>query len=136
MPSLHDLSISGFSILTLTDPRGETNEGNDVFVWVFHRISGILLIFLLLLQLLSGFFQAAAASSNSEWIWKIADLHNQQALNCLLLLLVIFHGMYGIRMSLMDVGRRRGRLLFWVCTAVGVVLYVAFLIAFFMLVAK
>ena len=107
-----------------------------MFVWVFHRISGILLIFLLLLQLLSGFFQAAAASSNNEWIGKIADLHNQQVLNCLLMLLVIFHGMYGIRTILMDLGLRRERLLFWVCTAVAVVLYVAFLIPFFMLVAK
>ncbi len=62
-----------------------------MFVWVFHRISGVLLIFLIGFQLLTGFFQASASSA--EWVKAIARLHNHAALNCLMVLLVIFHAL-------------------------------------------
>ena len=37
-----------------------------MFVWVFHRISGAVLIFLMVLQLLTGFFHAS--TSKLEWL--------------------------------------------------------------------
>ena len=36
-----------------------------VFVWVFHRVSGILLIVLMLFQLTTGFYQGSYASSDA-----------------------------------------------------------------------
>ena len=104
-----------------------------MFVWIFHRISGILLIFLLSFQLLTGFFQAS--SSNAPLVKTMAELHKHTALNCLLVLLVIFHALYGIRTILMDLGLKREKLLFWVCTMAGLVLFAVFVALFLTLVA-
>jgi len=104
-----------------------------VFVWIFHRISGILLIFLLPLQLLTGFFQAS--SSNSEAVRAVAGLHKYPALNYLLVFLIVFHALYGVRTMLLDLGVKREKLLFWVCTVLGIILFVVFLVLFRELVA-
>ncbi len=104
-----------------------------MFVWVFHRISGVLLIFLLAFQLFTGFFQAS--SSSSELVTTFAGLHKHAMLNGLLVFLVIFHALYGVRTILMDLGVRREKLLFWVCTLLGLVLFVVFLVLFLTLVA-
>ncbi len=101
-----------------------------MFVWVFHRISGVLLIFLLSLQLLTGFFQSSL--SNSETVKALAGLHDHAILVSLLAFLIIFHALYGLRTILMDLGVRRERLLFWIATTLGVVLFVGFLAAFAM----
>jgi len=101
-----------------------------VFVWIFHRISGVLLVFLLTLQLLTGFFQSSP--SNSETVKTLARLHNHAVLVGLLVFLIIFHALYGLRTILMDLGSRRERLLFWIATILGVMLFVGFLVAFAM----
>jgi succinate dehydrogenase cytochrome b556 subunit len=99
-----------------------------VFVWVFHRISGVLLIALLLVQLVTGLFQASPSSA--EWVRTVAALHKHAALNCLLVLLVVFHASYGMRTILMDLGIKRERLLFWLSTAVATLLFAVFLAAY------
>lgn len=104
-----------------------------MFVWVFHRISGVLLIFLLAFQLFTGFFQASA--SGAPWVKTFADLHKHTALNCLLVFLVIFHALYGVRTILMDLGVRREKLLFWVCTGLAGGLFIVFVILFLRFVA-
>ena len=104
-----------------------------MFVWVFHRISGLVLIFLLSFQLFTGFFQASA--SNAELVETFARLHKHTVLNCLLVFLAIFHAVYGVRTILMDLGLRREKLLFWVCTILALVLFVVFLVLFLTLVA-
>jgi len=105
-----------------------------MFVWVFHRISGILLIFLMGFQLFTGFFQAS--SSNSELVKTVAGLHKHAALNCLMVPLVIFHALYGVRTILMDLGLRRERSLFWICSILGLVLSGVFMALFFTLVME
>jgi succinate dehydrogenase cytochrome b556 subunit len=105
-----------------------------MFVWVFHRISGIALIVLLAFQLFTGFFQAS--SSNSAAVVTIAALHRHPAANCLLVFCVIYHALYGVRTILLDLGMKRERLLFWLCTLLGTALFVAFLIVYFTYVAK
>jgi succinate dehydrogenase cytochrome b556 subunit len=100
-----------------------------VFVWVFHRVSGVLLIFLLSLQLFTGFFQAS--SSNAELVKTIADLHKHAAVNCLSVFLITFHALYGIRTILIDLGVKREKLLFWGCTVFGSALFAVFLVLFF-----
>jgi succinate dehydrogenase cytochrome b556 subunit len=99
-----------------------------VFVWLFHRISGVLLIFLLGFQLFTGFFQASASSS--ELVKTFAGLHKHPLLNCLLVFLATFHALYGIRTILIDLGVKHEKMLFWVCTVLGVVLSVVFLVLY------
>ena len=99
-----------------------------MFVWIFHRISGVLLILLMAFQLFTGFFQAS--SSNVELVKTVAGLHKHPALVCLLVFLAIFHALYGLRTILMDLGTGREKLLFWVSSALGLALFGVFLILF------
>jgi succinate dehydrogenase/fumarate reductase cytochrome b subunit len=97
-----------------------------VFVWLFHRISGLLLIFLLAVQFSTGFVQVAVTQADT--IKTAAALHRQVWLTCLLVFLVIFHGLYGLRTILLDLGLRRERLLFWGCTTLGGALFATFVV--------
>ena len=104
-----------------------------MFVWIFHRVTGAMLIFLLVFQMFTGFFQAS--SSNMDLVKTVADLHKHIVLNCLLVFCVVFHGAYGIRTMLMDLGVRKEKLLFWVCTLAAAAVFVIFLVFFLLLVA-
>lgn len=99
-----------------------------MFVWIFHRISGALLIVLLAFQLTTGFFQASYA--NSDMVKTMADLHKHRELNCVLVFLVLFHALYGVRTILIDLGVKAERKLFWACTILGSVLFAVFLTLF------
>lgn len=105
-----------------------------MFVWVFHRISGLLLILLLAFQLVTGFYQAAATDSEAAKV--VAGLHRHALLNVLLVFLVIFHGAYGVRLLLIDLGCRRPRALFWGCTAAGTLLFAVFFVLYVGVVAR
>jgi succinate dehydrogenase/fumarate reductase cytochrome b subunit len=104
-----------------------------VFVWLFHRISGIVLIALMAAQLFTGFCQASPSAAVA--VKTMAGLHRHMVMNCLLVFCVIFHGLYGIRTIALDLGVRRERLLFWSCTLLGSVLFIGFLAAYFHYVA-
>jgi len=94
-----------------------------VFVWLFHRISGVLLVVLLPLQILTGVLQA----SSSPAARVIRDVHAHGLLNIVLAFFVIFHGVYGVRAILLDLGVKHEGLLFWICTVLGFVLFGGFL---------
>ncbi len=113
--------------------QSSTRDGEpNVFVWVFHRVSGVALIFLIGFQLFTGFFQASAASSESIRI--MAGLHKHAAVNCLAVFFFLFHALYGVRTILLDLGLRREKRWFWVCTVSGCILYAVFLVLFLTLV--
>jgi succinate dehydrogenase/fumarate reductase cytochrome b subunit len=95
---------------------------------MFHRISGVLLILLMSFQLTTGFFQASL--SNSDFVKTMADLHKHGTVNCLLVFLFIFHGLYGLRTILLDLGMKRERLLLWICNGLGTALFAVFLFFF------
>ena len=95
-----------------------------MFVWIFHRISGVLLIVLLCAQLLTGFFQTRA--TDPAVIENARDLHLLPVLNCLIVFLLTFHALYGIRTILMDLGLGREKLLFWGCNAFGLIVLTVF----------
>jgi succinate dehydrogenase/fumarate reductase cytochrome b subunit len=100
-----------------------------VFVWIFHRLSGVLLIFLLSFQLLTGFVQASP--SQAELAKTFGALHRHGVLLNLTVLLLVFHALYGVRTILLDVGVRRERLLFWCCNALGLVVFGMFVVLYF-----
>ena len=100
-----------------------------MFVWVFHRISGLLLIVLLSIQLLTGFFQAGESSSELAM-----TLHSHAVLNCLIVFFFVFHSLYGIRTILMDLGLGREKLFFWSANVLGLVIFAVFLLVYLNLV--
>ncbi len=99
-----------------------------MFVWLFHRISGLLLVVLLPIQLATGIYQGG--SQDLETARSMAALHGHTLLNGVLAFLIIFHGLYGVRTVLLDLGLRREKLLFWGCTALGTVLFAGYLYIF------
>ena len=99
-----------------------------MFVWLFHRISGALLIVLMSAQLFTGFFQASA--SGAESVKTVAALHRHPTLNIVLVFCFIFHGLYGVRTILLDLGMTSERLLFWICTLAGSAFFIAFVVCY------
>ena len=97
-----------------------------MFVWVFHRFSGVLLIFLLSFQLLTGLLQTGTAQQESVKLF--AEWHRHAVVLGLTVFLLVFHALYGVRTILLDLGLRREKLLFWCCTAVGLILFGVFLV--------
>lgn len=102
-----------------------------MFVWAFHRVSGLLLILLIGLQMVTGLLQMqttnpALAQAAMEW-------HRNPFCMTLLGSLVILHALYGLRTVLIDLGVRQERALFWICTLVGLILTAVFLGVFFTL---
>ena len=99
-----------------------------MFVWVAHRVTGLLLILVLAIQITSGFI---SGGENLEgWRGVYAKVHQNKAFNTAMLLLVIFHALYGLRTILVDMGLKRERLLFWLFNALGVALFVIGFFAF------
>jgi len=92
-----------------------------MFVWVCHRISGILLIILMGLKFFTGFgldqqFGQQAIETARPW-------HNNMVLDLILLFLFIFHSAYGIRTILFDMGIKKEKELFWGATLAAAALF-------------
>ena len=99
-----------------------------MFPYYFIRFSGPLLFILVGLKILSGY----SLTGKITGIYWLPGLHESRALDFLLLLLFIFHALYGLRLFLIDLGMmRRENLLFWVSTLVGVGLFVLGWVLFF-----
>jgi len=98
-----------------------------MFVWVFHRVSGLLLIVLLGIKFLTSFF---LMTKDQKPDWALV-LHANKLTDSLLIVLVVFHALYGLRTVIMDMGARREKLLFWIFTVLGVVLTVGLLFVYF-----
>lgn len=100
-----------------------------MFVWLFHRVSGLILIVLLGIQIVTGMLQLG--KGNPGLVEAARGLHANGFLMTLLVFLIIMHAMYGLRTVLYDVGIKRERVLFWGCTALGIVLTGVYLWFFF-----
>lgn len=98
-----------------------------MFVWVVHRISGLLLIALLGLKVATGL---SLMTKDAKPDLGLA-LHVTPATDALLIVLLVFHAAYGLRTIAHDLGVSRDRALFWVCTALAVVASAALLLLYF-----
>jgi succinate dehydrogenase/fumarate reductase cytochrome b subunit len=98
-----------------------------MFIWIFHRISGLLLIVLLSFKFLTSFF---LMTKQQKPDWALV-LHTNPLIDTLLIVLVVFHGLYGLRTIIMDLGARKEKLLFWIFTGLGIVLSGALLVIYF-----
>ncbi len=98
-----------------------------MFVWVFHRISGLLLIVLLGIKFLTSFF---LMTKDKKPDWALV-LHTNPLSDTLIIVAVVFHALYGLRTVIIDMGVRREKLLFWVFTILGCLLTGALLLVYF-----
>ena len=89
-----------------------------MFIWVFHRISGLLLILLIGIKLLTSFF---LMTKEQKPDWALV-LHTNPFIDTLLIIFVVFHALYGLRTVAIDLGLRKEKLLFWVSTLLSLVL--------------
>jgi succinate dehydrogenase/fumarate reductase cytochrome b subunit len=98
-----------------------------MFVWVFHRITGLLLIALLSLKFLTSFF---LMTKDKKPDWALV-LHTNDLTDVLLIVTVVFHALYGLRTVIIDMGVRKEKLLFWIFTGLGIVLTAGLLVVYF-----
>ncbi|MFC1526247.1 hypothetical protein ACFL6X_05480 [Candidatus Latescibacterota bacterium] len=92
-----------------------------MFVWILHRTSGLALIVLLGLKVLTGFFMMTKGERPD---WAIA-LHANPLADIPLIILLVFHALYGVRTVVYELGLRRERALFWSATILAAVLSLA-----------
>ena len=92
-----------------------------MFVWLFHRISGILLFALIGLQIITGY--VLGGELTTPWQKAFASIHRIQAINLSILFLFIFHAFYGARTILIDLGIKKEKFLFWFFTILGILIF-------------
>lgn len=97
-----------------------------MFVWVFHRISGLLLILLLGIKFITAFFLMTKGQKPD---WALV-LHTNPIVDVLLIVGVVSHALYGLRTIIVDLGLRKEKLLFWIFTLL-IVLFSAFLLVIY-----
>lgn len=93
-----------------------------MFVWVFHRISGLILILGVGFKMYSGFGVAGAMGEDVVPYW--TALHSNLAVDLVVILLFIYHSLYGLRTCLVDLGVKKEKELFWGLSTLGLVIYV------------
>lgn len=92
-----------------------------MYVWLFHRVSGILLFVLIGLQIVTGY--VLGGELKTPWQKAFASIHRIQALNLLILFLFIYHALYGLRTILIDLGVKKEKFLFWFFTVLGLLIF-------------
>ena len=99
-----------------------------MFPYYFIRFSGPLLLILVGLKILSGY----ALTGKIDGIPWLSGLHQNRPFDFLLLLGFIFHGLYGLRLFLIDLGLvKQEGLLFWVFTILSLGLFTLSYVYFF-----
>jgi len=98
-----------------------------MFVWIFHRISGLLLVLLLGIKFLTAFF---LMTKEQKPDWALV-LHTNPFIDTLLIISVVFHALYGLRTVVIDLGLRKEKLLFWIFTLLSLVLSALLLVLYF-----
>ncbi|OPX94211.1 MAG: Succinate dehydrogenase/Fumarate reductase transmembrane subunit [Syntrophorhabdus sp. PtaB.Bin006] len=79
-----------------------------MFIWLFHRISGVSLIILVGIKILTSFF-LLTKDKRPDWA---LSLHRQPILDVMILVLFTFHSIYGLRTIIIDFGYRKEKSLF------------------------
>jgi succinate dehydrogenase/fumarate reductase cytochrome b subunit len=98
-----------------------------MFVWVFHRVTGLLLILLLGVKFLTSFFLMTKGQKPD---WALL-LHTNPYTDTFLIVAAVYHGFYGLRTFIIDLGVRKEKLLFWIFTTLGTLLAGALLIIYY-----
>lgn len=97
-----------------------------MFIWLFHRITGLVLIVTLSMKLFTSFF---LMTKQQKPDWALV-LHTNPLIDLLLLVSVIFHALYGLRTIIIDLGVRKEKRLFWIFTILGAILSAALVVLY------
>ena len=98
-----------------------------MFVWIFHRISGILLIVLLAVKFLTSFFLMTKAQKPD---WALL-LHTNPLTDTLLIISGVYHAFYGLRTIFIDLGVKKEKLLFKLFTTLATLATIGLLVLYF-----
>ncbi len=98
-----------------------------MFVWVFHRVTGLLLVLLLAVKFLTSFFLMTKGQKPD---WALL-LHTNPYTDSALILAGVYHAFYGLRTIIIDLGVRKEKLLFWVFTSLGTLVAAALLVIYY-----
>lgn len=98
-----------------------------MFIWLFHRISGVSLIILFGIKILTSFF-LFTKENKPDWA---LSLHRQPVIDVLILILFTFHSIYGLRTILIDFGYRKEKRLFWLSNIVAGVISIILIYIYF-----
>jgi len=98
-----------------------------MFIWLFHRISGVTLIVLFGIKILTSYF-LFTKDQKPDWA---LSLHRHPVLDILILVLFTFHSLYGLRTIIIDFGYRKEKQLFWVSTIAAAVISAVLIVLYF-----
>jgi len=98
-----------------------------MFIWVFHRVSGLLLILLLAVKFVTSFFLMTKGEKPD---WALL-LHTNPLTDSLLIVAGVYHAFYGLRTIIIDLGVRREKRLFWIFTGLGTLVAAALLVIYY-----
>jgi succinate dehydrogenase/fumarate reductase cytochrome b subunit len=79
-----------------------------MFIWLFHRISGVFLVLLIGVKVFTSYF-LFTKDKKPDWA---LSLHRQPVLDILILIFFTFHSIYGLRTIAIDLGYRKEKQLF------------------------
>ncbi len=114
-----------------------TNMKTGMWAWVGHRLTGLVLVAYVFLHL--SFISTASMAEGGADFDALMETTSQPlfvAMDFLLVIVVIYHAMNGLRVVLFDlgVGIRRQKLVFWITMAISAVLIVGGMLAIWHLV--
>lgn len=98
-----------------------------MFIWLVHRISGLLLILLLGIKFLTSFFLMTKAQKPD---WALV-LHTNPLTDTFLIVAGVYHAFYGLRTFIIDCGARKEKLLFWLSTVLATAVAAALLVIYY-----
>jgi succinate dehydrogenase/fumarate reductase cytochrome b subunit len=98
-----------------------------MFVWLFHRISGVFLIFLFAAKIFSSFF-LYTKDKKPDWA---LGIHRNPVVDILILVLFTFHSIYGLRTIVVDFGYRKEKRLFWLSNILGCLISAALIFLYY-----
>jgi succinate dehydrogenase / fumarate reductase cytochrome b subunit len=116
-------------------PRETANVGaglwkeQGMWAWLFFRISGLVLVFYLFAHIIIislGRFGVDGSTLNS--VMKAFENPVAILLDLLLVVAVLYHGLNGVRVVLMDfgVGIKQHKVVFWIAMAIAVICFAFF----------
>ncbi len=97
-----------------------------MFIWLFHRISGVTLIVLFGIKIFTSYF-LFAKDQKPDWA---LSLHRHPVLDILILVLFTFHSLYGLRTVAIDLGYRKEKQLFWVANIAATLISLVLIILY------
>jgi succinate dehydrogenase/fumarate reductase cytochrome b subunit len=100
-----------------------------MFIWLFHRISGVSLIILFGIKIFTSYF-LFTKDKKPDWA---LSLHRQPVLDVIILILFTFHSIYGLRTIVMDFGYRNEKRLFWLSNTVASIISAVLLYIYFVM---